>query len=101
MEEHNGRAGAQVIVRKHHAPVFTALEERLRVVDPPSGRLRILRDCPLGTGAPVTYTDCNVSSARYSPDGQKIAFPSTQIVPDFTGQPWQVSSIDWQALPRR
>jgi Tol biopolymer transport system component len=61
----------------------------IRAVDPRGGRVRILRDCPLRTDAPVTYTECSVGGPRHSPDGRRIAFPSTQIVPDFTGQPWQ------------
>jgi dipeptidyl aminopeptidase/acylaminoacyl peptidase len=61
----------------------------IRAVDPRSGSVRVLRDCPLRFGAPVTYTDCQVSAPRYSPDGRRIAFPSTHITPDFTGQPWQ------------
>lgn len=59
----------------------------VRTVDPRSGRVRVLRDCPL---LPPGYTDCRVSAPRYSPDGRRIAFPTTRIVPDFTGQtPWQ------------
>jgi hypothetical protein len=61
----------------------------IRAVDPRSGRVRTLRDCPLRTDAPVTHTECGVLAPRYSPDGLRIAFPSTRIVPDFTGQPWQ------------
>lgn len=59
----------------------------VRTVDPRSGRVRVLRDCPL---LPPAYTDCAVSAPRYSPDGRRIAFPTTRIVPGFTGQtPWQ------------
>jgi dipeptidyl aminopeptidase/acylaminoacyl peptidase len=61
----------------------------IRAVDPRSGRVRVLRDCPLRFDAPVIHTECSVSGPRYSPDGLRLAFPSTQIVPDFTGQPWQ------------
>jgi TolB protein len=60
----------------------------IRAVDPRSGRVRVLRDCPLRRDAPVFYTDCQVSGPRYSPDGRRIAFPSVREVPDFTGQPW-------------
>jgi Tol biopolymer transport system component len=62
----------------------------IRAVDPRSGRVRILRDCPLRRGAPVTHTECSVSAPRYSPDGLRIGFPSTHIVPDSTGQSWQL-----------
>jgi WD40-like Beta Propeller Repeat len=61
----------------------------IRAVDPRSGSVRVLRDCPLRTDAPVIHTECSVSGPRYSPDGLRLAFLSTQIVPDFTGQPWQ------------
>jgi dipeptidyl aminopeptidase/acylaminoacyl peptidase len=61
----------------------------IRAVDPRSGRVRVLRDCPLRRDVPVVYADCQVTEPRYSPDGRRIAFPSTQVVPDFTGGPWQ------------
>ena len=61
----------------------------IRAVDPRSGRVRVLRDCPLRKDVPVQYTDCSVFAPRYSPDGLRIAFPSNQVVPDFTGGPWQ------------
>jgi Tol biopolymer transport system component len=61
----------------------------IRAVDPRSGHVRVLRDCPLRFGTPVTHTDCEASAPRYSPDGLRIAFLSTRIVPDFTGQAWQ------------
>jgi len=57
----------------------------IRDVDPRSGRVRVLRDCPLRDRI---YTDCTVSAPRYSPDGQTIAFPAIRIVPDPV-QPWQ------------
>jgi Tol biopolymer transport system component len=62
----------------------------IRAVDPTSGSVRVLRDCPLVAepSRPV-YTNCTVSAPRYSPDGQKIAFPTVQTTPDFTGAPWQ------------
>jgi TolB protein len=59
----------------------------IRAVDPRSRRVRVLRDCPLRTDALRSFfTDCTVSAPRYSPDGRRIAFPTTQIVPDFTSQ---------------
>ena len=60
----------------------------IRAVDPISGVVRVLRDCPLRFG-PTSYTDCSVGSPRYSPDGQTIAFTTVRITPDFTGAPWQ------------
>lgn len=61
----------------------------IRAVDPRSRRVRVLRDCPIRTDAPVQHTECSVAAPRYSPDGLRIAFPSIRIVPDFAGQPWQ------------
>jgi dipeptidyl aminopeptidase/acylaminoacyl peptidase len=63
----------------------------IRTVDPISGIVRVLRDCPLRFGTPsyTGYTDCSVESPRYSPDGQTIAFTTVQTTPDFTGGPWQ------------
>ena len=60
----------------------------IRAIDPISGMVRVLRDCPL-LYAPPAYTNCSVGSPRYSPDGQTIAFPTIQTTPDFTGAPWQ------------
>jgi Tol biopolymer transport system component len=59
----------------------------IRAVDPRSGRVRVLRDCPLRRDAPVVYAECQVSEPRYSPDGLRIAFPSSRRVPGFTDQP--------------
>lgn len=63
----------------------------IRAVSPRSGIVRVLRDCPLRTdvSGPYPYTDCSVTAPRYSPDGLRIAFSTVQIIPDFTGQPWQ------------
>ena len=58
-------------------------------MDPNSRSVRVLRDCPLRFNAQVAYTDCIVSAPRSSPDGLRIAFPTVQTVPNFTGQPWQ------------
>jgi dipeptidyl aminopeptidase/acylaminoacyl peptidase len=60
----------------------------IRAVEPTSGIVRVLRDCPLRFGPP-SYTDCNVGSPRYSPDGQTIAFTTIHTTPDFTGGPWR------------
>ena len=60
----------------------------IRAVDPVSGVVRVLRDCPLRFGPP-SYTDCNVGGPRYSPEGRTIAFTTIQTTPDFTGRPWQ------------
>jgi Tol biopolymer transport system component len=59
----------------------------IRAVDPRSGSVRVLRDCPL-IGPPPTHTDCTVSAPRYSPDGLRIAFPSVQIVVRYP-EAWQ------------
>jgi Tol biopolymer transport system component len=63
----------------------------IRTVDPASGIVRVLRDCPLRFGTPsyTGYTDCSVGYPRYSPDGQTIAFTTAQTTPDFTGGPWR------------
>jgi Tol biopolymer transport system component len=45
----------------------------IRVVDPRSRRVRVLRDCPLRE---TMYTDCAAFGPRYSPDGRRIAFPT-------------------------
>jgi Tol biopolymer transport system component len=51
----------------------------VRTVDPGSGHVRVLRDCPLRTDALRTvFTDCSVGSPRYSPDGRRVAFPSSR-----------------------
>jgi dipeptidyl aminopeptidase/acylaminoacyl peptidase len=58
----------------------------IRTVDPRSGVVRVLRDCPLRTDAPSTYTDCQVGPPSYAPRGTRLAFPITHITPSFTGQ---------------
>jgi TolB protein len=50
----------------------------IRAVDPRSGHVRVLRDCPL---LPPGYTDCRVWAPRYSPDGRRIAFPTLESGP--------------------
>jgi Tol biopolymer transport system component len=57
----------------------------IRAVDPRSGRVRVLRDCPLRYDAGVPNTDCHVLAPRYSPDGLRIGFPSARRLPDYTG----------------
>lgn len=66
-------------------------ETSIRTVDPRTGAVRVLRDCPLRTtdyGA--SYTDCVVLPPSWAPGGASLAFPITRITPDFTGQPWRV-----------
>jgi WD40-like Beta Propeller Repeat len=64
-------------------PVATSI----RVVDPRSRRVRVLRDCPLRDG----FTDCTVGEPRFSPDGRRIAFPNIRIA----GNPIE----GWQYFP--
>jgi TolB protein len=55
----------------------------VRAVDPRTGRVRVLRDCPLRTdGFRTVLVDCSVSAPRYSPDGSRLAFPETRTVWD-------------------
>jgi hypothetical protein len=61
----------------------------IRTVDPRTGLVRVLRDCPLRPDAPVVYTDCSVGNSTYAPDGLSLTYPITLITPDFTGQPWR------------
>jgi dipeptidyl aminopeptidase/acylaminoacyl peptidase len=53
----------------------------VRTVDPRSGSVRVLRDCPLRTDALRTViVDCGVGAPRLTPDGRTIAFPTTRGV---------------------
>jgi dipeptidyl aminopeptidase/acylaminoacyl peptidase len=62
----------------------------IRTVDPGSGQVRMLRDCPLRTDRPpVVQPDCQVTAPRYSPRGRRIAFPAVQIS-NVPPQPWQL-----------
>jgi hypothetical protein len=65
-------------------------ETSIRTVDPRSGVVRVLQDCPLRSDAPTTYTDCGVAAPSYAPGGGKLAFTFNRITPSFTGQPWQL-----------
>ena len=56
-------------------PVATSI----RAVDPPSGLVRVLRDCPLQRDRGLTRTDCTVGAPRVSPDGTRVAFPTTRV----------------------
>jgi hypothetical protein len=71
------------------AQKYSASPTSIRAVNPRSGRVRVLRDCPVRSHPVVAYTDCSVSVPRYSPDGLRIAFPTGQTVPNSPGQPWQ------------
>jgi TolB protein len=84
-----GRNGA-IVYGWTDAQKYSASPTSLRIVDPRTGRVRVLRDCPLRSGAVMPYSDCFVQAPRYSPDGQRIAFASALIVPAPLGQPWDV-----------
>jgi dipeptidyl aminopeptidase/acylaminoacyl peptidase len=61
----------------------------IRTVNPRSGRVRVLRSCPLRADRePSNYPDCEVFAPRYSPDGTRIAYSTVRIgYPP--GQAWQ------------
>jgi TolB protein len=61
----------------------------IRTVNPRTGRVRVLRSCPLRTDRqPSDYPDCQVSAPRYSPDGARIAYLTVRI--DYPpGEAWQ------------
>jgi dipeptidyl aminopeptidase/acylaminoacyl peptidase len=71
------------------AQKYSASPTSVRAVSPRSGRVRVLRDCPVRSHPVVGYTDCDVSVPRYSPDGLRIAFPTVRTVPNSPGQPWE------------
>jgi Tol biopolymer transport system component len=71
------------------AQKYSASPSSIRAVNPRSGRVRVLRDCPVRSHPVAAYTDCHVSVPRYSPDGLRIAFPTVQTVPNSSGQPWE------------
>jgi hypothetical protein len=52
----------------------------IRAVDPRGGLVQVLRDCRPRTDEPVMAPDCAVGAPRYSPDGLRIAFPSSQLI---------------------
>jgi hypothetical protein len=61
----------------------------IRAVRPRSGRVRVIRDCPLvSDGGPVSYAPCIVGGPRVSPDGLRVAFRSIQVVINYPN-PWQ------------
>jgi WD40-like Beta Propeller Repeat len=65
------------------APPSTAI----RTVDPRSGLMHVLRDCPLGAEQPSGYPNCAVWGPRFSPDGQKIALLTLHTPPPPGGPP--------------
>jgi WD40-like Beta Propeller Repeat len=83
-----GRNGA-IVYGWVDAQKYSASPTSVRAVNPRSGRVRVLRDCPGRSHPVMAYTDCYVSVPRYSPDGLRIAFPTVQTVPNSPGQPWQ------------
>jgi TolB protein len=60
----------------------------IRTVNPRTGRVRVLRDCPPSPDAPVGYPVCGVSAPRYSPDGLRIAITTAQFTYPPAG-PWE------------
>jgi TolB protein len=68
----------------------------IRTVDPRSGRVRVVRDCPLRTDEwRSLFTDCSVWGPRYSPRGRRLGFLTTRTVTDTSLQPpWR----SWPAL---
>lgn len=60
----------------------------IRAVDPRSGHIRILRDCPPGIDTPSGFPNCFVGTPRYSPDGLRIAFSIVQVAYP-PGEPWE------------
>ena len=63
-------------------------ETSIRTVDPRSGRVRVVRDCPLRNDEwRSLFTDCSVWAPRSSPDGRTIAFPAIATAADLTLQP--------------
>jgi dipeptidyl aminopeptidase/acylaminoacyl peptidase len=63
-------------------------ETSIRTVDPRTRMVRVLRECPLRSDHGIAYTDCGVRAPAYSPDGSRLAFPTSKITPSFTGQAW-------------
>lgn len=49
----------------------------IRAVDPRTGRVRVLRDCPIRADRPSP--DCSVAGPHYSPNGLRIAFPTVEL----------------------
>lgn len=61
----------------------------IRAVDPRTGTVRVLRDCPLRRDQGVPYTDCALMAPAWAPGGSTLAFPMTLITPSFTGEAWR------------
>jgi Tol biopolymer transport system component len=62
----------------------------IRTVDPRTGVVRVLRDCPLRADAPSTYTECSVRAPSYAPDGSQLAFAVTHTTPGAPGEALRV-----------
>lgn len=60
----------------------------IRAVTARSGVVRVLRDCPLLRGGPVSYADCIVSMPSVSPNGLRTAFPTVRIIVRYP-DPWE------------
>jgi hypothetical protein len=50
----------------------------IRAVDPRTGVVRVLHDCPLQGGPLGTYAPCSVRAPSYAPGGARLAFPVTR-----------------------
>ncbi len=56
---------------------YSGSASSIQAVNSRSGRVRLLRNCPLRMDRPAP--DCAVSSPHYSPDGRRIAFPMVEF----------------------
>jgi TolB protein len=84
-----GRNG-EIVYGWTSANKYVGSPTSIRTVDPRSGQMRVLRDCPLRTDRhPANYPDCQVSAPRYSPDGLRIAFTSMQFIYPPPSEAWQ------------
>ena len=63
----------------------------IRTVDPRTGAVRVLRDCPLRADLPSTYTECSVRAPSWAPDGSKLAFPITHTT---SGPPGEAPRVE-------
>ena len=82
-----GRNG-RIVYEWTSANKYVGSPTSIRTVDPRTGRLRVLRDCPLRTDPPTGYPDCQASAPRYSPEGASIALPSVGFAYP-PGEAWQ------------